>query len=438
MRKLLLPMFFLISCQLFSQSANFLIPYREGTKWGFCDTLGRVKINPQFSRVNFFIAHPTNNDASFALVEKIKDNKTVKSVIDVKGNTIVSSLIGNVEHFIYLNNFYFIISDEKGKKGLLLGRKILFQPTFSFIKPTINNRIKIGLNNKFGLVKASGEILIPPQFEKITCSQKLSNQKQVVWLAKKGNEKVKFIDKLEVEKLEITSEEKDEDEVNELRSLEEEKSKKEKAGLIKEVKIEISTTNFVHDSTIEKAAKKRIDSLEQMLVALKTKFELDSIRRLDYNPKFYYVEKKGQQGFIDDSVKIFLLSKKYQIVNIYTNSTTAWMYKDFSSLVFFTYSQKDKFGIVNEFEDEIFAPEYDYIKNWSYEKNILIYSKNKKNGMFINNSLYKPLKPKYKNISFFKALKVKNDWQFNIFEIKNDVNETIGFIGENSIEYFKN
>lgn len=435
MRKLLLHVLMLLSVQLFSQSASFLIPYREGLKWGFCDTLGKLKINPQFTKVDFFTVHPTNNDASFALVEKLRENKKVKSYIDPKGNTIIPEQNGNIEHFIHADNFYFIVTDNKGKKGLLFGKKTLFQPAFSYIKPTINNKIKIGLNNKFGLVKANGEILIPPQFEKITCSQKLSSQKQVVWLAKKGIEKVKFIDKLEVEKLEITDEEKDWDEVEELRKLEDEKSKKEKAGLIKENKV--SNKHIVHDSIIEKATKKRIDSLEQILIALKTKFELDSIRRLEYDSNFYYVEKKGQQGFIDDSMKIFMLNKKYDIQDIYTNSRTAWMFNEFSSLVFFVYKQGGKLGIANEFEDEILVPEFDAIEK-RYSSTNIFYRKNNKWGVFMNNTVYLPIKPKYPGIYSSVKITVSKTRFFMIFEIRKQNGEFVGYIGENGIEYFKN
>lgn len=44
----ILPVFILCSC--FGQSKNnfFLLPYQVGEKWGLADTLGNIKVKPQY------------------------------------------------------------------------------------------------------------------------------------------------------------------------------------------------------------------------------------------------------------------------------------------------------------------------------------------------------------------------------------------------------
>ena len=55
MKKLYYVFFTLLFTTLsFSQNNNPLIPYRDGNLWGFCDTLGNVKVKPLYKEIKDF------------------------------------------------------------------------------------------------------------------------------------------------------------------------------------------------------------------------------------------------------------------------------------------------------------------------------------------------------------------------------------------------
>ena len=66
----------------FAQSYNYrlLIPYRENKLWGYCDTLGNIKIKPAYDSVTFF--------TEYADVSKVFVNKK-ESIIDTEGKLLL-------------------------------------------------------------------------------------------------------------------------------------------------------------------------------------------------------------------------------------------------------------------------------------------------------------------------------------------------------------
>ena len=112
-KKYLLSIFIItIFCKANSQN---LIPYRDNNLWGFCDTLGKVKIKPQFYQVNPF-------RDGFALVQKNKKY----SFCDEKG-MLKLNFSDSVQYFTK-KYFGFL---EKGKWGIVLEKNILVKPTYN-------------------------------------------------------------------------------------------------------------------------------------------------------------------------------------------------------------------------------------------------------------------------------------------------------------------
>ena len=71
-----------------AQNSRFLIPYREGNRWGFCDTLGKGKITPKYKSVDFFKA----NDNTKSPASKVFLNDSIYTYIDSAGKNILPLL----------------------------------------------------------------------------------------------------------------------------------------------------------------------------------------------------------------------------------------------------------------------------------------------------------------------------------------------------------
>ena len=102
----------LIFCKTNAQN---LIPYRDNSLWGFCDTLGKVKVKPQFSQVNPF-------SEGLALVQKNKKYSYCDENGILKLNFSDSVQNFTKKHFGFL---------EKGKWGIVLEKNIIVKPTYN-------------------------------------------------------------------------------------------------------------------------------------------------------------------------------------------------------------------------------------------------------------------------------------------------------------------
>ena len=116
----------LFSCSsVFSQRyyRNLLIPYRSGNLWGYCDTLGNIKIPPAYNSVSFFktdfpIVKVTLNDKETFITE---DNKLFVPLFDT---------------IIELQSYFFIVS-ENNKFGIYYGKQLVVPLIYDrFIYPS--------------------------------------------------------------------------------------------------------------------------------------------------------------------------------------------------------------------------------------------------------------------------------------------------------------
>ena len=407
-----------------AQNARFLIPYREGNKWGYCDTLGKVKIAPQFSEVSFF----TYNDKSILAGAVVKKDTNL-IVIDTAGKIVIPVGYKSIAPHPYRDYVIYTVVDYKKKAGIYINKKLISAPNFDNIQLAQNKNFIVSNQNKYGLMNDNGEIIIPVQFDKIRRSIKHSDSKNHIWIAYKGKEKTRFTDKLKIDFDSSINYNADEDEMLDLRKEKEETLKRNGGDKAIEKNVALA---------IDIVAKPKIllDSIKEQMGILKNKYQLDSIQNLYKNIFFYYVEKNNQQGIIDESLKLFLLSKKYNIVKINASDSTSWMYRDYQSLALFIIEEKGKYGIINEFDDVIVPVEYD---SYSYllKNAIITLQKGSKKGAFIINTIYKPIKPKYRDISIEKQLKISDNWGFLILAIEDEKGNK-GYVGENGIEYFKN
>ncbi|MFY7965473.1 MAG: WG repeat-containing protein [Chitinophagaceae bacterium] len=445
-----------------AQNPRFLIPYRDGAKWGFCDTLGKVIIQPKFNGVSFFEFNQQTKNP----VAKVIINDSSFMYIDSNGKKVLPMQVNkHVDVELVGDKVFFKVRDNKTVKfGLQIDNKLITDQIFDDIAcyKEFDNSIIVSKKSKYGLIDAKGNMIIPIEFDKITFSVLHTSESKLVWYGIKGNAKAKFEQAMsaifDYKSLKDYSYNftllNDEDDLAEIN--------KEKEQAIKRNPIK-NISHSTSPSLIEIDTIKHLtfyDSLLLLRDSLKISLGLDSIRIIQSNKKFFYIEKAGKQGIIDDSLGVYFMTKKYNIQVINFNSRNSWLFNQFQSLVLFVYKENDKLGITNEFDDTILNPIYDKI-SWDFEFNGFKYytEKGSKQGIFIPNTYYKPIPPNYNillnrnqyNLSNLK-FKVNSKWSFLIFSAyKNRTgnqksntksskyyNNFLGYIGENGVEYFKN
>lgn len=158
----------------------FLIPFRDGKNWGLSDTLGNLKIQPQYDNIHDFFIIYENNEIKNSTYLVEKDGN--KFFINYQ-NKILSSDLDSVEYFeneifdqrnfFGLQNHYYIIYKD-GKQGFFADSAQYISPVYDEIDTE-----RIGLvkkDNKYGVV-FNDEVIIP-----ITHENKLFYAQNYGWL----------------------------------------------------------------------------------------------------------------------------------------------------------------------------------------------------------------------------------------------------------------
>lgn len=117
---------------------EFLIPYNDHGKWGFSDTLGTVKVTPEFESVNFFY----NVDNAW-LSRVYRGDELVYYVLN-KG---CASPVGYKTDYMLFSSFFLensiSVIEKDGKVGLFNyeTQKIVLEATYTKATPDVENGI---------------------------------------------------------------------------------------------------------------------------------------------------------------------------------------------------------------------------------------------------------------------------------------------------------
>ena len=123
------------------------------TKWGFIDKEGKVKINPQFSRVDKF------SDGKCAVENA--DNKW--GYIDKEGKILINY---QFEYALSFNNGKAVVGSG-GKAGLIdANGKFVINPQFS-VMMNDGDIFLVNQDGKYGWTDKDGKIIINPQFDQV-------------------------------------------------------------------------------------------------------------------------------------------------------------------------------------------------------------------------------------------------------------------------------
>lgn len=455
----------IFTTELLAQNPRFLIPYRNGSKWGFCDTLGKIVIEPKYQKTNFF----EFNEQTKNPVAKVIINDTSFLFIDSAGKKVLPLQINKaVELKLIGEKVFFVIKDHKTRKlGLQIENKLVVEQILDSLicYQEFDNSIIISKKNKYGLINGRGDIIIPIEFDRITYSLLHTNDSKIVWYGIKGSSKAKFEQpnngsfdyKISKENKYALYDLKDEGDIE---AIEKEKAQELKRNPpnafipsvpLKKIEAEVVVLDTKKHLTF-------YDSLVLLRDSLKKALALDSIRIFENDKKFFYVEKSGKQGIIDDSLGVYFLNSRYNLTMVYFNSRNSWLFNKYQSLVIFVYKQNENFGVTNEFEDTILPPIYTSFYRVNVKEMGLQYTNrfgHSQRSLLNYNSLFKPIISNCHKLDYVKSFyefhqekKVKKE--FKIYagfdhKLNNSPNKgkyfveyLKGFIGENGVEYFKN
>ncbi|THF49894.1 hypothetical protein E6C50_11110 [Flavobacterium supellecticarium] len=392
MKKIYL-LFLLSVTTAFSQNAKkneLLVPYRDGNLWGLCDTLGKVKVKPfTTGMMTDFVTTPPSFKGRYV----IKKNGKISIIDQHQKKLLVETNLDSVQMYLFSK---VVVMYKNNKKGLLRNFKMLIPVQYDDVEFAENESFTVEKKGKKGLVNSKGKLIIPIAYTTIYESWSENsdeNSSKFYWIAKNENsdgegEEVNFTDtKVLVEetpewysppvigmKIQITEEE-------------ENRSKRigEKYGEV--VSYSINTNTAVIDMYIVKMSTGYgVYSVDQDKIIL-TGDDIIEACGLNNGYTTFLMKKNGQMGLVDETGKVLL---------------------DY---------------------------EYDAIeRGWG---NVCILKKGDKKGLFVLNSIYKPVKPKYKEIKILEAIPVSDSWQFGMFEVTT-MNGKKGLLGENGVEYFKN
>jgi len=372
-----------LSIEHFAQSPQILIPFRVGTKWGYSDTLGKIKIPAKYDTVPFF-----DYDFGIAIVQL----KGKPMAINEKGVVLVPPRYDFIQVIQQFAEFTFFVS-SKGKFGVYRKGKELFPPIYDYMDVTSYGHFKVHKDNKWGLINDAGKIVIPIAYDdlrdKNVIQPDLVDWEVIDW--RKGRESIKVKTNLEVERPNLRV-----------------------PGEVQEI------SGYVAPEELDKAAD-----------AAKKEFDLDSIRLNNYTG---IVFKGKQQGIFlpVEEKKIYLFSKPDTIHGIKYFPSYDRGYLKKNSAAYIITVIDGKYGMINEKEEIVLPFEYDHIQE---KEGFFLLKRNGKAGFFIWNGLYPVIQPIFDEYLRKYEIPANYQWNFILFEIIKQGKP--GFVGENGISYFK-
>lgn len=381
--KKLLPFILLsvLANAVFAQNPEILVPYRLGNKWGYSDTLGKIKIQPKYENVTEF-------DYDFPI-----ENNHVIAIGKLNGKELVFT---EQQKIIVPPVYDEIIIDEQGfqlifiirknnKKGVYKNGKELLPTQFDSIQIASYDKFLVLVKDKWGLYNSDGKQMIPAIYDEIKFSPFSGPDS---WVAIKNGVSKMFSFKTDIADAD--------------------------APPPSEELMAVDMEGVTFDEK-----------------SLMIKHKLDSVKMI-LNSGIVF--KKGKQGIFlegnDD--EFYFFSKHYAVKNIVEiNRYNLNLYYPGSKGLIVA-ELNGKTGIINQDEKQILPFEYDKVE---YKGNFFILTKNGKIGFFIIYTHYPIIQPNYDKFIYNSSIPVNSNWSFTLFNIIKDGKE--GYVGENGFEFFK-
>ena len=390
MKRLLVFAFALLLCiEPFAQSPAILIPFRVGTKWGYSDTLGKIKIPAKYDTVTLFDYNTFFKGNHVIAIVRFNGKPMA---ITEKGVVIVPPKYDFINVIHQFPEFTFFVS-SKGKFGVYRKGKELFPPIYDYMDVTSYGHFKVHKNNKWGLINDAGKIVIPIIYDDLR-ERKVIEPDLVNWEAIEWGKDGKLI--------------------TVKTSLQVERSSLRGPGELQEIRGYVSP-----------------EELQKAVDAAKKELGLDSLHLNNYTG---IVFKDKQQGiFLPlETKKVYVFTKPYRVHGIKYFPSYDRGYLKKNSAAYITAVIDGKYGMINEKEEIVLPFEYDHIQE---KEGFFLLKRNGKVGFFIWNGLYPVIQPIFDEYVRKYEIPVNYQWNFILFEIIKEGKP--GFVGENGISYFK-
>lgn len=370
-----------------AQTPQIVVPFRLGNRWGYSDTLGKIKIKPKYDTVSLF-DYDMIYKGGHVIAEVKLGGKPM--MINEKGSVVVPPKYDYIKLLDGLEEPTFIIS-KNNKFGLFGNGKELFPPISEWLGDPYTGLYEVRVNTKSGLINSRGEILIPLIYDQL----------------RRGS--FKKPDSLEWECIVYGKE------------VEKRSVKLSKQNWLSQRVPDVETIEYVLKGNSDKF----IDSITKQL-------GLDSVH-LEHNSAILYKSDKSGVILADEIKKTYFFLKPYHIQHIKyfsPNSRDSWNH---NSAAYIIAILGDKYGMINEREEQILPFMYDYVEE---RDGFFLLKQNGKIGFFIWNTIYPIIQPEYDEYLWKLYIPVNNKWRFTLFKIMK--NGRAGFVGENGLNYFRN
>jgi hypothetical protein len=368
------------------QEKELLIPYRDNNLWGFCDSLGNIKVKPLASEIRDIKYDVFTPKSRFV----IKEENTNYYVIDNLQKVLIPK--NNKYDSIQIRKFDWgeIYIYKNGKMGLYKDNKEIISCLYNDISTESNKSFIVKKDGHYGLINSSGKQIIPLEYKYITFSEKNNNStSNFIW--KDSTEGMCMNCKMD--------------------EFYDTKIKADKESYLREV-------GGMQDSSERiRVSNETISKVEQYLADKYDSFKIDK------NNNLIFVEKGISKGVLS------LLDGK-EIVKIDFDEVDLFVANGKNSI--FKVNKTGKYGLVC-LNKGVVPVKYEKIDRTYEELNILI--NNNKQGFFDDNSL-KYVDAKYKSVS--KKIRINIDFNksFYLYKILLD-NGKEAYVGENGVEYFR-
>jgi hypothetical protein len=394
MKKLILSAVACLCCLYsISQSPRILVPFRMGSKWGYSDTLGKIKIQPRYDTVSLFDYDRGGNH----VIANVRLRRK-PMVINETGTVIVPPNYDHIQLINQMDDFAFYVS-RNGKFGVYINGKELFPPVYDYMDWVPGVQFKVHRNGKWGLINSEGKLVIPVIYDELRETGNRQNG-MVNWEGDNYG------------------------------------SSKRDLYTIKEGPGDESPQAFFGNVQLSESMHVSREDLVKAFESMKEELELDSVQ---FKSSTGIVYKDSKQGALlpGEVKKVYFFSKQYNIHHIKyfaTDSRNNW---NKNAAAYIIADLNGKYGMMTETEKEVLPFEYDNIEvrhEFSQDEFFLL-TKNRKVGFFIWNTVHPVIQPAYDGYISKGFIRANNNWNFTLFRVEKNGKQ--GFVGENGIAFFR-
>jgi hypothetical protein len=394
MKRILFCLFLFSNSITYAQSHEILVPYRAGDKWGYSDTLGSIKIPPGFDSAEPFEYNDHSSpDQAYAIVSAAG----MKSVINLQGKLVLSGKFEEVEINYLVNGVSFIVQNGLGKRGVYTPAKLLVPVVHDYLNAVRNDSYIVSKDDKYGLINSQGKLILPVEYDDIRESHN-DDEKDFEWKVEKEGE---------------------------TKTIKDNRIVRTESGV------------FVPPVIISDDAIPETDANWKADLANKWKADSMVMANLEGHNSLWILYRKNQQAiFFEYSIpeELSFFDTAYKIKNVYQLYAGMPDHEKYNASFLIHVGFNGKEGLVTEKNKVIIPASFDTIRARE-EFDALELVKDGKLGLFIFNTIYPYIPPRYDNISKKNTIIVDGYWHFGIYQVVRK--DKTFYLGENGVEYFK-